>query len=182
MRKAAEHLSRRDAGAATASAEQAVKALSDAKREVAQQTADMKKRLFNLARQSRLASTLPPEFVQALDHFVRQGRGLVIFPGDYMAGEPPGRKRGEPVAPLDPRAAPFQDYNDQLWAKHGLLPAKVNGLLDFPAPASPLRFNRDSLTLPAFHKFKEDDYYKDTSRIDVYRALAVDDPPRAASA
>ena len=48
-----------------------------------------------------------------------------MFPGDYMAGEPPSVKRGAPAVPLDPREAPFQDYNDQLWAKHGLLPARI---------------------------------------------------------
>ncbi len=99
----------------------------------------------------RRAESVPADFLAELERFVRQGKGLLVFAGDNVAAEP---------------------YNRLLGQKHDLLPAQIAGFLEQPAK-SPLLINRDSIALPALWKFKEDDYYKDFGRIEVWRALDV---------
>jgi hypothetical protein len=102
----------------------------------------------------RRGETLPVDFLDELEQFVRKGHGLLIFAGDHVVPDA---------------------YNRVLGDKHGLLPAKIGGLLDLPAK-KPIKLNRDSADLPAFWKFKEDDYYKALGDIEVWRALDLEEP------
>ncbi len=167
--------------------EQILRSLAETRKEFNRQLTDLRQRRQDLATQSRLGDCLPADFVQALDGFVRQGKNLAIFPGDHVAGKIPlpGKKADY---------APFQDYNDQLGNKYGLLPARIIGLFDFPPPpllgkktsdpkADPtewlrecLYFDRYTLELPAFSKIKGDVRYKNFNETEVYRALDLAEP------
>jgi len=96
---------------------------------------------------------LPADFVEELAKFVNQGKALMIFAGDHV----------EPNA-----------YNRILGDKHKLLPLGIKGIADFPA-TMPLLLDRNSVDLPAFRKFKEDEYYKSTENVEVYRTLELAD-------
>jgi hypothetical protein len=100
------------------------------------------------------AEVLPADFDAELAKFVRDGHGLMIFAGDNVQPEP---------------------YNKLLGEELGLLPLKIKGFLDAPVK-SPLLVNRNSVGLPAFWKFKEDDYYKNMDFIEVYRSLELEEP------
>jgi hypothetical protein len=98
---------------------------------------------------------LPADFADELGRFVRQGHGLAIFAGDNVRADA---------------------YNQVLGQKQGLLPLPIRGKSK-AAGGSPLYVDRDSFALPAFAKFKDDDYYKDFSKVEVWQALDVDDSP-----
>lgn len=100
---------------------------------------------------------LPRDFVEELEKFVRQGHALMIFAGDNVSPE---------------------QYNEILGKQHGLLPTAVQGLLDRPAE-KPLYFNRGSAGLPAFWKFRDEAFYENFNDVAVWRALDMEEPPRA---
>jgi len=100
---------------------------------------------------------LAKDFIEELERFVRQGHALMIFAGDN-------------VSPTH--------YNEILGKQHGLLPTKINGLFDMPQE-KPLFFNRGSAGLPAFWKFRDEDFYKNFNDVAVWRALDMAEPPRA---
>jgi hypothetical protein len=116
--------------------------------------------LVNVALQADLKQreTLPADFLDELGRFVRQGHGLIICAGDQVRPEP---------------------YNRLLGQKLGLLPMKINGVVE-RSLKQPLLVNRDSFELPAFLKFKADEFYKDFSRVEAYKALELE--PFAAAA
>src|SRR5262249_12817058 len=103
------------------------------------------------------AEVLPADFADELAKFVRDGHGLMIFAGDHVAAEP---------------------YNKILGDDLGLLPLKIKGFIE-AQPKSPLLVNRNSVGLPAFWKFKENDFYKSMDFIEVYRSLELEEPTRA---
>ena len=113
--------------------------------------------LVNCSLQTKLglrAETLPGDFVDALGPFVReQGRGLVIFAGDNVQPEP---------------------YNKLLGKKLGLLPLPFKPVAQ-AAESKPFLIDRKSFGIPSFWKFKDDDYYKDFARIEVWQALGMDE-------
>jgi hypothetical protein len=94
---------------------------------------------------------LPLDFVEELGRFVRQGHGLVIFAGENVAAEP---------------------YNRLLGQQQGLLPLPIKAAFKTD-PAKPLSIDRNSFALPAFWKFKEDDYYKNFSEVEVWQGLEL---------
>lgn len=111
--------------------------------------------LVNAAAQADLKQrdALAGDFLNELGRFVREGHGLLIFAGDHV----------QPEA-----------YNRLLGRKLGLLPLKIKGIVD-KSIQEPLLVNRDSFDLPAFLKFKTDDFYKDFNRIEAYKALELDE-------
>ena len=112
--------------------------------------------LVNVALQAdpaRPAEVLAADFVEELGRFVRQGKGLVIYAGDHVAPEP---------------------YNRILGKKHGLLPLPIKGVQEHSIK-SPIKLNPNSAGLPAFWKFRDDDYYKGLKDVEVYKALELDE-------
>ena len=113
--------------------------------------------LVNVALKANLkkpAEVLPADFADELAKFVRDGHGLMIFAGDHVAAEP---------------------YNKILGDDLGLLPVKIKGFLNAPEK-SPFLLNRNSVGLPAFWKFKEDERYKDFDKVHVFRTLELEEP------
>lgn len=96
--------------------------------------------------------TLSSEFIDELAKFVRQGHGLMIFAGDNVAPDA---------------------YNRVLGEKHQLLPLAIKELRSYPAK-QPLLVDRESVTLPAFAKFKEDERFKGISLVNVLRTLELE--------
>ena len=121
--------------------------------------------LVNCALAARRGSeVLPSDFVDALDPFVRkEGHGLVIFGGENVQPDP---------------------YNKSLGKKLGLLPLALRAPLK-AGENKPFLVDRNSFGAPAFWKFKEDEYYKDFAKVEVWQALEMDekqpiekDPPK----
>jgi hypothetical protein len=94
-----------------------------------------------------------PEFLQQLGTFVRQGHSLLIFGGD----------RVEPEA-----------YNRILGGQHKLLPLKLAGVHE-AKEKEPLHVNRLSAAIPSYWRFREDDYYKGLSQVEVWKTLDVEE-------
>lgn len=99
----------------------------------------------------RRAEAVPADFIDELERFVRQGHGLVIYAGDNVSPDL---------------------YNEVLGKKHGLLPMPIKGVVE-RKPAEPLRLLRNSVGLPAYLKFKEDEYYKGFNEIQVWKTLEL---------
>ncbi len=93
-------------------------------------------------------NVLPADFVTELGNWVRQGRGLVIIPGDNV----------QPDA-----------YNRVLGS---LLPMPIAKVREYDAK-KPLHLNRDTFSLPAFLKFKEDGYFAGFNEIETKKALEL---------
>lgn len=115
--------------------------------------------LANVAAAPKLgrdAQNLSPEFLEELERFVREGHGLMIFAGDNVVPD---------------------EYNKVLVQKHKLLPYPLGALVqrDSKKKEQPLHFNRDTAELPAFHKFREDDYYKFLNNVDIWKAFRVEE-------
>lgn len=100
------------------------------------------------------AQVLPADFVEELAKFVRQGHGLIIYAGDNV----------------DPEA-----YNRILGKKHGLLPLPLKAVAE---QQKPWLLNRNSAALPAYWKFKDDDYFQDFNSIEVFKFMEVEEPVR----
>jgi hypothetical protein len=98
------------------------------------------------------AEALSPEFLDHLNTFVRQGHGLLIFAGDRVQPD---------------------SYNRLLGQQYKLLPLKLTGIHESPAE-TPLHLNRKSADLPAYFRFREDDYYKGLSQVEVWKCLDVE--------
>lgn len=106
------------------------------------------------------ADTLPADFVEALESFVRKdGKGLVVFSGDNVQPEP---------------------YNKLLFAKHGLLPMPLKAIVKTPAK-EPHFINRDTFGQgPAtYWKFKDDKYYEIFDAVPIWQHVELD-PTRKA--
>jgi hypothetical protein len=113
--------------------------------------------LVNVSLQPKIGikgDAAPADFVEELGRFVRQGHGLVVFAGDNVRADA---------------------YNQLLGKKQGLLPLPIKGTYRASAGA-PLLVDRESFALPAFGKFKDDDYYKDFSKVEVWQALDLIEP------
>src|SRR5439155_1646440 len=113
--------------------------------------------LCNVALQTDLktrAEALRADFVAQLTQVVRAGHGLPIFARDHVVPEA---------------------YNRVLGDEHGLLPLRIEGLLNISAK-EPLRIDRNSIALPALSKFKEDEFYKGFGNIEIFRALDLGSP------
>jgi hypothetical protein len=94
------------------------------------------------------------QFLEDLGRFVREGHSLIIFGGDN-------------VSP--------QAYNRILGDMYGLLPLPMKKVHKFN-PKEPLKVNRNTFNLPAFLKFKDDDYYEGFANISVLKAIEVEEP------
>lgn len=118
--------------------------------------------LVNAAAQADLKhrEALPADFLDELGRFVRQGHGLMICAGDQV----------QPDA-----------YNRLFGQKVGLLPLRIKGTVERTLQ-NPLLVSRDSFTLPAFVQFKTDENYKDFNRVEVYKALELDETDKNADA
>ncbi|MCI0684945.1 MAG: BatA domain-containing protein [Gemmataceae bacterium] len=117
--------------------------------------------LVNAAAQPDLKhrDALARDFLDELGRFVREGHGLIIFAGDQVQADA---------------------YNRLLGQKLGLLPLKIKGVVE-RAIKEPLLVNRDSFDLPAFLKFKTDEFYKEFNRVEAYQALELDESQAAAA-
>lgn len=102
------------------------------------------------------SEALSAEFVEELGRFVRQGRGLMIFAGDNVAPEA---------------------YNRILGEKHKLLPLAIKDVKSQPAK-QPLAIDRESVNLPAFAKFKEDERFKGIGFVSINRTLELEEGTR----
>jgi hypothetical protein len=100
-------------------------------------------------RPGKAADVLPADFVAALDPFVRQGHGLIIFAGNNVMPEA---------------------YNRVLLKKHDLLPMPLLRTVKMP-PKEPLFINRDSFNRPAFEPFREDKRYEVFSAVAAWQAV-----------
>jgi hypothetical protein len=125
--------------------------------------------LVNCALESKFnVDGLPGEFVEALEPFVRGGRGLVIFSGDQV----------------DPEA-----YNKVFGEKLGLLPAALKSVVKAEnvvqkkvgdkvvGQVEPFVMNRSSFGSgpKAFWKFKEDLLFKSFDEVQVFQHLEIDE-------
>src|SRR5262249_18181641 len=72
-------------------------------------------------------------------------------------------------------------YNRLLGENLGLLPMKIKGAVTKSAK-DPMLINRDSFSLPSFMKFKTDEYYKDFNRVEVFKALELEEVGAASQA
>ncbi|MBM4071715.1 MAG: VWA domain-containing protein [Planctomycetes bacterium] len=102
---------------------------------------------------AKRGETVSAEFLEELARFVRQGRGLMIFAGDNVTPDA---------------------YNRLLGEKHKLLPLAIKGVKSQPAK-QPLAIDRESVSLPAFAKFKEDDRFKGIGFVSISRSLELDE-------
>ncbi len=113
--------------------------------------------LVNVALQSNRArptEVLPDDFVEALAPFVQRGKGLIVYAGDNVAADA---------------------YNRVLGKQQGLLPLPLKGFMEYAGRAA-LRFNPDSVGLPAFWRFRDDAYYKGFKDIEIYKAVELEEP------
>jgi hypothetical protein len=113
--------------------------------------------LVNVALERKLgqqAEVLSADFMKELAAFVRGGKSLLIFAGDNVAPEP---------------------YNRLLGDKHGLLPSKILGRMEFPYE-SPVMLNRSTFVHPAYRHLRDDDRFKLFSVVEMYRALDMAEP------
>jgi hypothetical protein len=108
----------------------------------------------------RGTDALPADFIEELGRFVRQGHGLMIFAGDHVAPDA---------------------YNRLLGQQQGLLPLPIKAAFKTD-PAKPLLLDRNSFTLPDYWRFKEDDYYKDFSSVQVWQGLEVTETTKPGTA
>ncbi len=92
---------------------------------------------------------IPPEFVSGLDRFVREGKTLIVFVGDRVKPEAYARVLLDrfPLLPLRPTS--IHTYTEQ--AEVGM--------------------DRNSLTDPAFAKFRDDETYQTFSQVKTRRLI-----------
>jgi hypothetical protein len=94
---------------------------------------------------------LSDEFVRALGAFVRDGRGLMIFPGDRVEPEP---------------------YNRLLLEQLRLLPFRIGRVESTPVDR-PWLFDRASADSGPFARFRQEQGYASLDRIETRRRLAL---------
>ncbi len=98
---------------------------------------------------------LSPEFLKTLASFVQDGHGLMIFAGDRV----------------DPEA-----YNRVLHEQYRLMPLKIAHIADAPAD-KPWTLDRQSAEAHPFVKFREEQGYAGVDRVEVRRALVLENQP-----
>jgi len=98
---------------------------------------------------------LPPEFVDALAGFVRDGHSVIVFAGPNVVPEP---------------------YNRLLYQQHRILPFPIAAVGSTP-PASPLSFDRQSAAASPFLKLREE-YYSGAEQGRVLRWLELQESER----
>lgn len=111
--------------------------------------------LVNCSLQAKAGSrteTVPADFVDALEPFVRAGHGLIIFGGDNVQPDV---------------------YSKLLYQKHKLLPMPIKGVEK--AQGKAFMVDRGSFGLPAFWRFRDDGYYEDFSKVEIWRHLVMDE-------
>ncbi len=107
------------------------------------------------ADKKRQAEVLPPDFVDALAGYVKEGKSLLIYAGDNVAPDA---------------------YNRLLGSKKAdLLPVPIMGVMDHPIKA-PLKLDPGSAGHPAFAIFGDGGYYKGFKDIEIYKALDLAEP------
>jgi PAS domain S-box-containing protein len=103
---------------------------------------------------SRRVTGLPPDFLDALERFVRGGKPLFIIAGNQVVPEA---------------------YNRVLGKQHGLLPfelARVRALTD----KSEVGIDRAAIREPAFWKLRDDEAYSALARVKTYRYIEAAEP------
>lgn len=99
-------------------------------------------------------STLPSDFVHDLSNWVKQGRGLVIIPGDNTQADAYNRVLGD------------------------LLPLPIARVREHDIK-KPVNLDRGTFTLPAFMKFKEDRYFAGFNDVQAIKTLDLTEPKTA---
>jgi hypothetical protein len=95
---------------------------------------------------------LSPEFLRNLAAFVRDGHGLMIFAGDCVEPE---------------------SYNRLLHEQYRLLPSKITRSAEAPTD-KPWTLDRRSAEAHPFAKFREEEGYAGIDRVEVRRALELE--------
>ncbi len=114
--------------------------------------------LVNCSLQAKLGSradVLQNDFLDALDPFVRKGKGLVIYSGENVRSDP---------------------YNKVLGKKLGLLPMPVKEIVKAEGN-KPFLVNRKTFAAgpPAYWIFKDEKYYEDFGKVEVWQHLDLDE-------
>lgn len=104
---------------------------------------------------ARPGETLPPDFLEALYRFVREGKSLMVFAGDRV----------------DP-ASTARAMVDRL----PMLPLRPTGVTKYPEKAEP-GIARASLTDPALAKFQDDETYQTFAQVKTTQLLTCDELP-----
>ncbi len=115
--------------------------------------------LVNCSLQPKLglrADTLPSDFVEAVEGFVRKGHGLIVFSGDNVQPDV---------------------YNKILGKKHGLLPLPLKTAIKSPKDKDPFFISRQSFGQgpPSYWSFKDDKYYAVFDAVPVYQHIDLDE-------
>lgn len=100
------------------------------------------------------SNALSPEFLERLEQFVREGKGLWIFGGNKV----------EP-----------KDYNEVLQKAHDLLPVQLTGKFSTPAD-KPIRFDPKSVAPQSFLANWRDEPLDPIGQVDIFEALDVAEP------
>jgi hypothetical protein len=106
------------------------------------------------ARPGGTGGMLKEDFVAALEPYVRAGHGLIIFAGNNVTAE---------------------SYNRVLGRKHHLLPMPLSKTVKRPV-GDPLFFNRDTLSWPAFERFRSDKLYASVAGTAVWQYVELETP------
>jgi hypothetical protein len=111
------------------------------------------------ADKKRPAEVLPPDFVDALAGYVKEGKSLLIYGGDNVAPDA---------------------YNRLLGKKANLLPVPIQGFLE-QSIKSPLKLDPGSAGHPAFAIFGDGGYYKGFKDIEIYKTLDLAEPAQTSA-
>jgi hypothetical protein len=97
-------------------------------------------------------NTLPADFINELNNWVRQGHGLVIIPGDNTQADAYNRGLGS------------------------LLPMPIAKFRTYDAKARGLFFDRGTFSLAAFSQFRDDRYFARINDIQTHKMLELTEP------
>jgi hypothetical protein len=100
---------------------------------------------------------LPTDFVAELGNWVRQGKSLIIIPGDNSQPDAFNKGLGD------------------------LLPTPIHQVREYIPKQAPF-FDRGTFTLPAFVKFKDDGYFAGFSKIQSPKILELAEPKAESAA
>ncbi|MGL4550877.1 MAG: VWA domain-containing protein, partial [Gemmataceae bacterium] len=101
---------------------------------------------------------LSPDFLRALEPFVKDGKGLLVVAGDRV----------------DPKA-----YNDELFERARLLPYPIARVERAPKE-KPWTFDRSTAAFAPFVRFRQEAGYAGVDRIEVRTAVELDERPELA--
>lgn len=104
---------------------------------------------------SKPGEVLPPDFIEALDRFVRDGKPLLIFAGE----------RTDPAS-----------YNRALLERRPLLPLKLTGVRKRPE-RSEVGLDRNSATDSALSRFRDDETYQTFNQVKTRVSLDGEELP-----